>query len=296
MGLFVVGICIVGFIAVSAFFARQFTSPKPKPVGDFAPFLPATTQAVRFTATDGVALAGWFTPSANNTKAVVLLHGNGSTRRQMLARAGPLHGAGYAVLLYDARGHGESGGALVSVGKYETRDLLGALAFVRAQGAREIGLVGVSQGGATIALAGASLGPDIRWAVLESVYPNLRDAVDRRFRRMLGIPGWLGGILMVPIAEWRLGLSIDDIAPLENISRLPCPVFFLHGAADTHTLGASARALFDRAPSPKKLWLVPGAGHVDLYGFAKGDYEQQLLGFIAEVPSSFSAGPRAPTN
>lgn len=281
MGFIALGLGVVAFIAVSAFFARQFTSPRPKPVGDFAEFLPATTQAVRFNATDGVSLAGWYTPNASNAKAALLLHGHGSTRRQMLARAGLLHRKGYAVLLYDARGHGESGGDLVSVGKYETRDLLGALAFLRGQGAREIGLVGASQGGATIALASASLGQGIRWAVLESMYPNLRDAVDRRFRRMLGIPGWLGGCLMVPLAERRLGLSIDNIAPLESIGRLPCPVFILHGAADTHTLEASARSLFDRAPSPKKFWLVPGAGHVDLYGFAKAEYEQQVLDFIA---------------
>lgn len=283
MGFIALGLGVVAFIAVSAFFARQFTSPKPKPVGDFAPFLPATTQAVRFDATDGVSLAGWFTPNVSNAKAAILLHGNGSTRRQMLARAGLLHREGYAVLLYDARGHGESGGDLVSIGKYETRDLLGALAFIRAQGAREIGLIGVSQGGATVALAGASLGPDIRWAVIESMYPTLRDAVDRRFRRMLGIPGWLGGMVMVPLAERRLGLSIDDIAPIESIDRLPCPVFIVHGASDTHTLEASARAL-----SPKQLWLVPDAGHVDLYGFAHASYEARLLDFIR------SPSPSAP--
>ena len=284
IGFILAGISLLGFVAVSGFFARQFTSPQPKPVGDFVPFLPATTQAVRFTATDGVSLAGWFTPNAENAKAVVLLHGNGSTRRQMLARAGLLQKAGYAVLLYDARGHGESDGDRVSLGKYETRDLLGALAFIRSRGSPEIGLVGVSQGGATIALAGASLGQDIRWAVIESTYPNLHDAIDCRFRSMFGIPGWLGGMLMVPMAEWRLGLSADEIDPLASIERLPCPVFILHGADDTHTLEASARALYECAPGPKKFWLVPGAGHVDLYGFAKDDYEQQMLAFIAAAP------------
>lgn len=284
MGLLLLGLAALGSVAVSAYFAHQFTSPKRKPIGDFAPFLPSTTQAVRFTATDGVSLAGWFTPTADNAKAAILLHGNGSTRRQVLARAGLLHRAGYAVLLYDARGHGESGGDLVAIGKHETRDLLGALAFVRIQGSREIGLLGVSQGGATIALAGASPGPDIHWAVIESAYPDLRDAIDRRFRRTLGIPGWLGGLLMVPMAEWRLGISVDEVSPIERISRLPCPVFILHGAADTQTLEASARALFDRAPAPKQFWLVPGAGHVDLYGYAKEEYEQRLLTFITSAP------------
>lgn len=284
-------VAALGFFAASAVCAYLFTSSQSRrPIGDFAPFLPATTLTIGFSAVDGVPLAGWFTPSGNNARAVILLHGYGSTRRQMLARAGLLHRQGYAVLLYDARGHGESGGDLISLGRYETRDLLGALAFIRLQGAREIGLVGASQGGATIALSSTSLGPDVRWAVLESVYPDLRDAIDRRFRRTLGIPGWLGGMLLVPLAEWRLGLSVADMAPLDVIGRLPCPTFIMHGAADTHTLEASARELFARAPSPKRFWLVPGADHVDLYGYAKEGYEQQLLAFIATV-TPFAQGP-----
>jgi uncharacterized protein len=184
------------------------------------------------------------------------------------------------VLLYDARGHGRSGDALVTIGRDETRDLLGALAWLRSRGFADIGCLGISQGGATIALAAANLG-DVRWVVLESVFPTLTDAIDRRFRRTVGFPGWLAGAIMVPVAEWRTGMHVGDIAPRDAITALRCPVFVLSGERDTHTLIAGAREVFERAPEPKTWWAVPGASHNDLYGVAKAEYEQRLSAFLA---------------
>ncbi|MEO6874413.1 MAG: alpha/beta fold hydrolase [Opitutaceae bacterium] len=233
-----------------------------------------------FSAQDGVRLAGWFVPCEKAKCAVVLLHGHGSQRTQMLARARLLHDHGYAVLLYDARGHGESEGRKVSLGWFETRDLLGAMDWLRTRGFAEFGCIGASQGGSTIALAAPQL-KDVRWVVLESVFPTLENAIDRRFRHVLGLPGWLAGLLMVPIAEWRLGVAIGDIAPANHIAQLACPVLIVSGEKDVYTEPIDAQKLFAAAHEPKSFWLVPGAGHVDLYGFAKHDYEQHLLSFIA---------------
>jgi uncharacterized protein len=272
----------VMFITVSAYFSFRFTSPVRKPAGDFAPYLPPTTENIHFTANDGVSLSGWFVPREGATRAAILLHGNGSHRRHMLTRAKFLHAHGYAVLLYDARGHGESRGDRVSFGWFETRDLLGAIDYLRGRGFREFGLIGASQGGATVALAAREL-RDVKWVVLESVYPTLRDAVDRRFRQMFGVPGWLAGMLLVPMAEWRLGMSVNEVNPIERIGDFRCPVMFMHGDADRNTVPESARALFARGREPKSIWLVPGAGHVDLYPVAPADYESHLLEFIASA-------------
>lgn len=268
-----------GFVAVSAFFAVRLTGRMSKVGGAPGAELPPETESVRFKTEDDLELAGWFLPRPGSRRAVVLLHGHQGTRRQMIARARFFHAQGYAVLLYDARGHGESAGELTSVGWFETRDLVAALDFVRARGGEDIGLIGMSQGAATIALAAERLAP-VKWAVLESSYPTMRDARDRRFRRTVGVPGALAGIFMVPFAERRLGVSVDALAPIEHVGKLPCPVFILHGERDTHTFATAAEAIFARAPARKALWILPGAAHTDFYGFAKQDYERRLLAFI----------------
>lgn len=274
------------FVAVSALFAFRFTRP-PRRALDVAPgrFLSAH-ENVRFPARDGLSLSGWFVPcvdTPDTRKAVVLLHGYGSTRIQMLARAKFFSERGYAVLLYDARAHGESDGPLSSFGYYETRDLLGALDWLRARGFTSFGCLGISQGGATIALAAAEL-RDVRWAVLEAVYPDLVNAVDRRFRRTFHLPGWLAGCVMVPLAEWRLGNRISAVSPRQAIAALRCPVFVITGDRDLSTFPSDARKVFDAAREPKSWWLVPGAAHVDFYGFAHETYERHLWEFITTHP------------
>ena len=281
---------LIAFAAVSAFFAYQFTGPHRRPVGAIPSSLPADTRDVTFPSRDQVALSGWFVPSPGATTAVVLLHGHGSTRQQMVARAQLLHARGFAVLLYDARGHGKSAGTLTSVGWYETRDLLGALDFLRAQCFHSFSCLGASQGGATIALAAGQLA-DVHWVVLESAYPTLRHALDYRFRRIFHLPVSLAGALLVPFAERRLGVNLDAIAPAQTIARLRCPVFIAAGDSDSSTPVSDTRLLFASAPSPKTLWLVPHAGHRDLYGAAPQEYEQHLLGFIASVSPAQPATP-----
>lgn len=273
---------LVLFTAISAVFAWKFTSAMRKPQSENPQIFLGQFETVAFSARDGVPLAGWYVPCPGAKTAVVLLHGHGSNRSQMLARAKFFRAQGFAVLLYDARGHGLSGGDHVSFGWYETRDLLGALDFLRARGFHAFGCLGVSMGGATIALAAAEL-RDMRWAVLESTFPTLTDAVDCRIRRKIHIPGWLAACLMVPVAEARLGVDIHAISPRDGIARLPCPVLILSGESDEHTPLAHAREVYDRAPSPKSWWSVPGAAHTDLYGFAPPAYEQHLSAFLAEV-------------
>jgi dipeptidyl aminopeptidase/acylaminoacyl peptidase len=66
---------------------------------------------VSITADDGATLRGWsMRPLRANGDAVILLHGHTDNRAGMLGNADLLLGHGFAVLLPDARAHGESGG------------------------------------------------------------------------------------------------------------------------------------------------------------------------------------------
>ncbi len=287
LGLLAIASGAVAFAVVSAFLALRLTSPQPRPVGPPGDYLPDGTEAVGFLAADGVGLRGWYSvapaaPDGSPAQAVALLHGFGGNRRQMLARAGWFRRRGCTVLLYDARGHGESGGDRISAGWFETRDLHGAVDFLRRRGHRDIGLVGASQGAATIALAASEL-RDIRWVVLESMYPTLRDALDRRFRLALGPAGPVAGSLLVFFAQLRLGIDLDNVDPLARGAILTCPVLVAHGEADRHTAAASAEAFYARLPGPKAIWIVSGAGHVDLYGFAPRDYEARVDRFLSSL-------------
>ncbi len=274
----------LSFVGASAVAAWWVTAPVHHAVGAVPADFGWPVETVSFEAReDRVGLAGWWVPCPGAKQAVVLLHGYQADRRSMLTRARWLRAQGFAVLLYDARGCGESAGGKISVGWFETRDLLGALDFLRGRGFTEFGCVGESQGGATVALAAARL-DGVRWAVLESVYPTLRNALDRRFRIKVGVPGWLAGCLMVPMAEWRLGVDVDKVSPRDAAAGFRCPVLVMSGERDGRTRPEAAREVFDHVPGAKDFWIVPAAEHEDLLAFAPAEYQRRVLSFIAAAP------------
>lgn len=269
-----------GFVAGSWWFLERRLAADRGLVTLPADF-PYAVEPATFAASDGVTLQGWFLPAPDSTRAIILLHGYRGHRRSMLSRAHFLRAAGYSVLLYDARACGESGGELISLGYFEARDLLAAARWLQQRGVREIAYLGISQGGATVLLAAERL-PRPAAVILESTYDTLENALDRRFRQRLGLPGWLAGAALFPLAQARLGIRPAEVRPIDHLAALRCPLLIISGTDDPYTLAADSERLFAAANEPKSLWLVPDAGHENLHRAAGGAYEQRVLAFLAE--------------
>ena len=123
---------------------------------------------VVFETEDRVRVAGWYVPSSNGA-AVVLRHGAGSTRSDVLAHAAAISRGGYGVLLTDARGHGQSGGRAMDFGWHGDLDVRAAVTFLTEQpdvDPDRIGVVGMSMGGEE-AIGAAAADPRIRGVVAE---------------------------------------------------------------------------------------------------------------------------------
>src|SRR3954452_13957661 len=133
---------------------------------------------VGFTTSDGVDLKRWFIPAGDSAPAVLWVHGwmwnrLGNVAGQtvvpdrdvdFLPAIKALHDAGYHVLTYDWRRHGESedGRGPLTYGPVEARDFVAAVAYLRGRPeVGDIGVVGTSAGG-NIALYGAPDAQPIR--------------------------------------------------------------------------------------------------------------------------------------
>jgi fermentation-respiration switch protein FrsA (DUF1100 family) len=79
----------------------------------------------------------------------------------------------------------------------------------------------------------------------------------------------------------QLEIPANRLRPIERMSRLGAPVLIVNGTQDKHTSIEDARALFSAASEPKELWAVEGAAHVNLYAFAKTEYEHRVGDFLA---------------
>jgi len=141
------------FVVYPTLFAVDLLAKPRAPIDQAALGLPHAR--VIFPADDGVRLSGWYVPSRNGA-AIVLVHGGGGDRQGTILHARMLAKAGYGVLLYDARGRGESAGHENAAGWQWDRDVRGAVSFLTSRGIDHIGLLGLSTGAEAVVTEAAS--------------------------------------------------------------------------------------------------------------------------------------------
>lgn len=247
----------------------------------------ATWKAVTIMAKDGAALEGWFGQTRERSgRCVVLLHGITDTRSGPLGFAPMFLDNRYDVLLPDSRGHGASGGDLVTYGLLEKDDLLGWVRWVRQAGCRSVYALGESLG-AAILLETAGREPVFRAVIAECAFADLQSIAQHRLVGMLPMPGplaqWSAGAV-VSGAMWyarlRYGLHLDQASPATAIARSKTPTFLIHGLADNKTPPTHAQRLA-RANPDALLWLVPGAGHTAAARTDPAAFQARVLQFFA---------------
>ena len=151
----------------------------------------AAYRDVAFEASDGLDLRGWYRPSRNGA-AVLVVHGGSSDRKGSVAHAEMLARHGYGVLLYDARGRGESDGSENNYGWDWAKDIAGALAFLHAQdGVERIGALGLSTG-ADVLLEVAAERDDLAAVVADGAAAgSFEDWHRLRGDEIGAVPGWV---------------------------------------------------------------------------------------------------------
>ncbi|AHG87667.1 hypothetical protein J421_0130 [Gemmatirosa kalamazoonensis] len=232
---------------------------------------------VRFAAADGIELHGWYVPSRNGA-AVILGHGWGADRGAMLPEARALAERGYGVLLFDWRGHGESGGTRTTWGVDEQRDFDAAIAFVTARpdvDSTRIGAIGFSMGGMVVAQV-AERDPRVRAVAVEGAFTSLEDEM----RHDEGKWKWWSG----SVAVWTLrlaGVAVERERPIDGICRLsPRPLLVIDGSVDADLPVSVARHMYAQACAPKQLWIIPGATHRTYAASAGREFGARLGAFF----------------
>lgn len=235
---------------------------------------------VRFATSNGRQLFGWFLPptAPGRAPAVAILHGWGGNAQMMLPLARPLHEAGFAVLLFDARCHGRSDeDSFASMPRF-AEDLAHALDWLAARpdvDAGRVSVVGHSVGAAASLLV-ASRRDGLAAVVSLAAFAHPKPMM-RRWLAAKGLPWQPVGRLIVRYVEHVIGHRFDDIAPTATIRRVRCPTLLLHGGDDATVPAEEARLIHAaRSGEHVRLRIVAG-GHEDF-----GD-EKDMAGEIAEV-------------
>ena len=256
----------------------QLTSPTNHHV---APY-PAPARALKIASADHVTLAASYIPAAQpDAPAILLLHGNGGSRADVMPTALWLSAHGYAVLTIDFRGHGESTPTTKSFGLSEAHDAQAAFDWLkkRAHGGK-VGVIGFSLGGAAALLGdNGPLTPDVM--VLECVYPDIRHAI---FNRVATVTGRWPAYFIEPLLSYqswlRYGVSPSRISPVWALTRVTSPVMIVGGGADVYTPPEEIRSLFDAAHQNGEIWLLDGLSHDQVVSSQSKVFRSKLLSFL----------------
>jgi len=270
------GIAIVCFLSAGWLLAHPVQTRIGNPPADL------DAQAVTFASDSGANVHGWWCPIENARGAVLLLPGIRANRLSMVDRARFLRRAGYSVALIDFQATGETKGDHITFGWKESRDALAGVNFIRQiDPTARVAIVGTSLGGVAALLATPPLKVDA--LVLEEVYPTIQIATRNRMENYLGAFGRILTPLLLNQLQWRLGVSASQLRPVDHIADAECPVLIMSGEKDRKTRPSDTQMLVERARSPKHVWFVPNAGHVDLHRTAREEYESRVLEFLKRM-------------
>ncbi len=239
-------------------------------------------ESIVLTTTDDVRLAAWYVTGTTDA-AVVLLHGAGSTRSNVLDHAAVLADNGYGVLMIDARGHGDSDGEAMDFGWNGDLDIAAGTDFLESRGdvdPRRIGVVGMSMGGEE-AIGATAANAAIGAVVAEGA--TGRSASDKGW--LSDEYGWRGAFQerFEELQDWVTEYLTESSAPVSLRSAVESSGetrFLLITAGDASDERAAAEFIASGAPDRVEVWEIEGSGHTDGLATDPTGWEDRVVAFL----------------
>ena len=225
-------------------------------------------EEVTFPAVDGIELKAWFIP-ADSKKLVIHNHfspasrygfpghmknfeASGGFEVNFLPKYKALHDAGYNILTYDMRNHGESDSSpneICGVGYWEWQDVIGSLQFARSwekTAGMEISLQSMCMG-ANSTLRAMEKQPDAfvdikSWILIQPLHGQT--CIERSCEAM-GIDVQKGIEEFAPINTELTGLTFEDHDMRPLIKHVKIPTLMLQVRQDMISRESDIQELFD---------------------------------------------------
>ena len=221
-------------------------------------------EAVAIRTEDAETLAAWWVPAPGVSQprgTVLFFHGNAGNISHRIDYLLMFSRLGYATLIFDYRGYGQSSGSPSEEGTY--RDAEAAWRWLtRARGiaAGDIVYVGESLGGAVASWLAVRHPP--RALVLLSTFTSVPEL----------------GAQLYPFLPVRL-ISRFGYDNLAHVRQSKAPLLVAHSRDDEIIPFAHGRAIFEAAAGPKRFLEMRG-GHNDGFIFMRDEWVKALAEFL----------------
>ncbi len=218
-----------------------------------------------------------------HTNVIIIAHGFFNSRKSVLLKAlGESLLDSYDVIIMDFRGHGDSPGLFY----WTTKEYLDLEAVLKWSASRysQIGVIGFSLGAATSIITAAKT--NLITSLVSVSGPTTFERIDYRFWELdiendiffnLGEKGRTGkGVRLGPF--W-----LKKERPIDLVSELTVPIFFIHGESDWLIKPNHSRELYDHTnPNIKKrLTMIKNGPHAE-YLMRESKNKKEFVALIRE--------------
>ncbi len=266
--------------------------------------LAQTHRDVSITSFDGLKLHGTYFPALSHAestgrtedgeentsgakKAVICFHGyTGEGLSNHVAIADYFLKRGYAMLMPDARAHGESEGDYIGFGCLDRQDALGWINWLIQEMGQdvEIMLHGTSMGGATVLMtSGLELPANVKGIVSDCGFTSPKEVFTYVLNHMYHLPAF-PAIQGADLLNRKLaGYGMAECNAKYEVQKAKVPILFIHGSADTFVPCSMCHEIYDNCRSPKRKLIIEGAAHAESYYKDMETYEKALTEFAEEI-------------
>jgi len=270
------------FIVTTVFYFH-LTGDMHSEVRYYANMLDVKPKDISVTTQDGIKLSGWYLSGKPDKAAVVLLHGIGASRMQMVDQARFLQRNGHTVVLFDFRNHGTSSGNRTTYGWRERFDAIAMVDFIREiHPERKVVLWGLSMGAATALLSAPEIA-GLDGAIVESPF----DSMENTFYHHNGLYFHLPDYPLIPMILGIIGFfgnyDIDKVSPIEAVKRSQnIPMLFVAGKEDKRMIPELVKSIADAHKGEHRYFLGEGS-HAIIFQTTGDPYKKEVLEFLKNI-------------
>ncbi|MCU1242925.1 MAG: hypothetical protein JWO71_3651 [Candidatus Acidoferrum typicum] len=279
---------VVATSAIAGFLVYRIVKPQRSSSEINMDSFPGRPDAVKFSVPGPGQREGWFFPGLLGAPTIVLCHGYGSSRGELLTLVSALQDHQYNVFVFDFVAHGANDG-ITSFGFHEAEEVRAAIDELAKRSDVDpdhFGLWGYNLG-AYAALREAETDKRVRALILDSVYdsPEVMVKIGVEKEGLAGIPlmarsaelsfGWINHKYH---AEKPLTWKLNTLAGV--------PKLFIE-AADDPELAGTTQKMFKSAPEPKEQATIPHGNFVEMEDADKRNYENRIVSyFLLRLPAT----------
>jgi uncharacterized protein len=272
---------VLATTAIAGFLVYRIVKPQRTSTEISMASFPGRPENMEFQVPELGKREAWFFPGLRGASTIVLCHGYGSSRGELLTLVSALQDHRYNVFVFDFTAHGANPG-ITTLGYRETDELRRAVDAVAGRNdvdPARFGLWGYNLG-AYAALREAENDKRVRALILDSVYDQPEQMVKVGVERN-GLAGFPFMTKSAELSFKYLNYAHREDLPLSSkmLALNGVPTLFIQ-ALDDPELGGFTRELFLKAPEPREQAILAHGNYVSMNDDDKRAYENRVVSFF----------------